>query len=308
MQPDGVGFTELRALPSKARSFARIGDVDTVAEFVFTHRHEHCYLGVATRRSRANGTLVNCDTFSVLWTDLDFKLQDEAHSGPVHGVSHAAAPDCASRAWFALLLEVARTLSPAAEAGDGPGLSSRLAQALGGDLGATDPADPPAPDVVQLERPSPAACRVGTRRVDGAINASDLDEWLPPVPARPNGASGAPFAAPTRFEGERMRRCTESGVCCMRGSSAPRPSGGAPRRKPGRVSAAPATRGGGRPGGARRRNRTGPTSRRGSTPRSIPFTEGDVDLAGVRERPAAALLTKTRAAPPSQCSSQIHPG
>src|SRR5687768_7339661 len=77
IHPTHVGYCELRALPSTAQVFARVGDVETVAAFLDAHQHENTYCGVATRRSPAKGTLENCAELWTLFVDLDFKTLAE---------------------------------------------------------------------------------------------------------------------------------------------------------------------------------------------------------------------------------------
>jgi hypothetical protein len=77
IHPTDTRWCELRALPSRARTFVPVGDVDGVAAFCIDHLDENVYVGVATRRTTENGTAANC---AELWTgfvDLDFKSVDE---------------------------------------------------------------------------------------------------------------------------------------------------------------------------------------------------------------------------------------
>jgi hypothetical protein len=77
LHPTDAGFCELRALPSRTQVFVPIGDIDSVAHFLEQHRHENCYCGIATRRTRMSGRLENCAELYVLFCDVDFKTADE---------------------------------------------------------------------------------------------------------------------------------------------------------------------------------------------------------------------------------------
>ena len=52
---DSPGLIELRALPSKARIFFRLGDVMQLSQFVENHLHENVYVGVASRKDSSSG-------------------------------------------------------------------------------------------------------------------------------------------------------------------------------------------------------------------------------------------------------------
>jgi hypothetical protein len=71
------GFIEFRALPSKARTFVRPGDLRAIEAFITDHSAENIFFGVATRRTQENGDLRNCASLSALWVDLDFKAMPE---------------------------------------------------------------------------------------------------------------------------------------------------------------------------------------------------------------------------------------
>jgi hypothetical protein len=77
IHPTDVGWCELRALPSRDRIFVPVGDVAAVADFCTIHLDENVYVGVATRRTRDNGTAENCGELWCAFIDIDFKGVDE---------------------------------------------------------------------------------------------------------------------------------------------------------------------------------------------------------------------------------------
>src|SRR4051794_40423718 len=76
---DASGLVELRALPSKDRTFCVPGDVDAIEAFARPRiGRENLYFGVATRRDASSGTLENCQDLPCLFIDLDYKDVPEA--------------------------------------------------------------------------------------------------------------------------------------------------------------------------------------------------------------------------------------
>ena len=67
------GFIDLRAPKEKVQVFCRVGDEAAIARFLTTHRWRDVYVGVAVRRDQTSGALVNCDTLTALFVDIDFK-------------------------------------------------------------------------------------------------------------------------------------------------------------------------------------------------------------------------------------------
>jgi len=67
------GYVEVRALPSKARTFCEPGQWQAVDRFAHEHADENVYVGVALRRNMQNGRLENCSYLPALYVDLDFK-------------------------------------------------------------------------------------------------------------------------------------------------------------------------------------------------------------------------------------------
>ncbi|MSO29796.1 MAG: hypothetical protein EXQ48_02485 [Acidobacteria bacterium] len=66
-----TGLLELRALPSRERTFLSPTDVAAIEHFAIAHRHEHVFFGVATRRDASSGDLANCVQLGALFVDLD---------------------------------------------------------------------------------------------------------------------------------------------------------------------------------------------------------------------------------------------
>ena len=66
-----TGFVELRALPSRDRTFLNPSDATAIERFAGAHRHEDVYFGVATRRHASSGDLANCAQLGALFVDLD---------------------------------------------------------------------------------------------------------------------------------------------------------------------------------------------------------------------------------------------
>ena len=135
------GLVEFRALPSKARIFARADETDAIAAWLRQHRQQNTYWGVSTRRDRRTGSLANCRQLGALFVDID------AGARPVDDVR----------------AELARVLvPPSIVLGSGGGLHCywllrepldvqddpagltrllrRLATSVGGDLAAAEPA------------------------------------------------------------------------------------------------------------------------------------------------------------------------
>lgn len=176
------GLVELRALPSKARVFARPDDADAIAAFLTKHSHENCYFGPSTRRDDTNGSLENCRHLTTFYIDVDYK-----------GI-----PEAEARARLA-----ACPLPPSVVITTGGGLHAywRLREPL--DVRADDPkpwlqrlaahfdADPQCAEVARVLRMPgtrnfkyhpPRPVRVETFSPEALYNPSDFDDWLPAVP------------------------------------------------------------------------------------------------------------------------------
>src|SRR5215831_13899552 len=78
----GVGYLELRALPSGAQRFIQSDAWHTIRDFLRKHIvREHCFFGVAARRVPGQGGgLSNCGTLGALFVDIDFKTIREAEA------------------------------------------------------------------------------------------------------------------------------------------------------------------------------------------------------------------------------------
>ncbi|OGA02878.1 MAG: hypothetical protein A3I00_05830 [Betaproteobacteria bacterium RIFCSPLOWO2_02_FULL_64_12] len=135
------GLVELRALPSKARTFLPANDAGGVAAFVDAHAAENVYFGVATRRSAANGTLANCERLPALFADVDFKTspEDEARR-TLAAFPLAPSAVIASGGGLHLYWFLAEPLDLATDATRARALLRRLASLLGGDLASAEAA------------------------------------------------------------------------------------------------------------------------------------------------------------------------
>jgi hypothetical protein len=71
------GFVELRALPSKSRTFLRPSVRRQLELFVAAHTSENVYIGVAMRRRPGDGSGENCASLGALFVDLDYKRTPE---------------------------------------------------------------------------------------------------------------------------------------------------------------------------------------------------------------------------------------
>src|SRR5439155_23124713 len=203
---DGLGYSELRALPSHTQRFVSAGDTDAVSAFARQHRHENAYIGIATRRDASSGTLENCAELSALFVDIDFKslTEDDArlrldtfpftpsllvHSG---GGLHV----------YWLLKE---SIVLPGEAATARSLLRRLTHHFSGDLKCAEAArvlrlpdtvntkyDPPRPVVLEHVDPD---CR---------YNGSEFDDWLPKESRDNRADHRAPFTVPVQIHhGER---------------------------------------------------------------------------------------------------------
>jgi hypothetical protein len=79
------GFIECRAFtpngapgaPAIGRQFYPVGQRDRVEQFIDRYRDAHVYLGIATRKDTASGTLKNCAQLPALFVDIDYKTTSE---------------------------------------------------------------------------------------------------------------------------------------------------------------------------------------------------------------------------------------
>lgn len=201
LHPTDTGWCDLRAITPAghvSQTFIPVGDVETVAMFLDAHRAGHCYIGVATRRDRSGGALEHCAELWTLFIDLDFNTISEAdararlatfpvppqmivHSG---GGLHCYWP---LREPFTFPADAAIVRTSL----------RRLAQHFGGDRASAEPARVlRIPTTTNWKYPRPVTLE---QCGDDAINASELDELLPPELAGANGHGGMPFVVPAQI-------------------------------------------------------------------------------------------------------------
>ncbi len=73
------GYLELRALPSRARQFARVGDFESLRAFVARYRDtDNLYFAVTSRKDASSGRTENCQRLGALFADLDFGKSSES--------------------------------------------------------------------------------------------------------------------------------------------------------------------------------------------------------------------------------------
>jgi hypothetical protein len=138
----GNGLIELRALPSKARTFVLPGDISAIVRFVSYHQYENVYFGVAARKNATNGTLANCTVLNCLFADLDFKAFPSLETArsklkqfplrPSYIVNSGGGLHC-----YWMLRHPIDLQERAAEA---KALLRRLTRAIGADIDAAEPA------------------------------------------------------------------------------------------------------------------------------------------------------------------------
>jgi hypothetical protein len=201
--PASAGFTELRALPSRARTFVAVGDVVGVETFMAAHVNENVYTGVATRRTRASGALENCGELWTLFVDLDFKTVAEADARarleafplPPSLVVH-------SGGGLHVYWQLREPFALPEDAAEATSLLRRMAHQFGGDFGSAEPVR-----VLRLPGGFNHKTEYGVARpvhIEAVATASgytvtEIEEWLPPdvPPGKSNGASHAgPFHVP----------------------------------------------------------------------------------------------------------------
>ncbi len=198
------GFIEVRALPSKARAFLPFVAPERMNEFIFGHRSENLYFGVATRRTAANGTLANCGELAALFVDVDFK----------------STPEAEARQWLADF-----PLSPSIRIGSGGGLHvywvlenplclyleaerarvllRRLAVRVSGDLRSAEPAHVlRVPGTLNWKYQPPRHVTVESFENDRRYSIADFERTLPAEPVR--RLRGGRFVVPEKIiDGER---------------------------------------------------------------------------------------------------------
>jgi hypothetical protein len=137
----GDGLIELRALPSKVRTFVKPGNLCEVVQFSESHRHENVYFGVAARKDSRGGGLKDCSVIRAVFADIDFKdtPEEEARRAldafPLR-FSFLVESGGGFHCYWALKDPI--VLPSSAE--EFKGLLRRIALALGGDLSSAEPA------------------------------------------------------------------------------------------------------------------------------------------------------------------------
>ncbi len=204
------GLVELRAIqPGNGHpdaTFLKPGDVHGLTTFLGDHVREHVYVAVATRRDHTSGRLDNCLALPALFVDLDFKTIDEDVARQ-RLYDFPFPPSIAVLSGGGLhvywLLREPLNLQDSADRRMAYSLLRRLAQYLGADLQAAEPARClRLPGSSNFKYDPPRRARLDHLAEELRYNASDFD-LLPPDRAD-NGDRAQPFtSAQTIREGER---------------------------------------------------------------------------------------------------------
>jgi hypothetical protein len=139
-----AGLVEFRAFAgggTAGRLFCDHRDIGRIRRFMLDHREHAVYFGVATRRDTASGKLENCRHLGALFTDVDFKVTPESDARA--RLSRCPfPPTCTVRSGGGLhaYWRLREPLELPDEAELAKRQLVRLATALGGDLGAAEPA------------------------------------------------------------------------------------------------------------------------------------------------------------------------
>ena len=195
------GFIELRALPSRARTFVALGDLETARTFVREQGRDNLYLGVATRKDESGGELENCRHLPALFVDLDFKTTPEPEARAALARCPLA-PTAVVRSggglhayWF---LREPVSLADDRERELAKALLRRLARYLGADLQAAEPARILRwPGGVNHKYAPPRPVVLESLHADRRVNLADFDF----LPAGPEGERVGRFHAPERIMG-----------------------------------------------------------------------------------------------------------
>jgi hypothetical protein len=192
---DAEGLVELRALPSRDRTFCAPRDVDAIEAFARPRMaRENLYFGVATRRDATSGTLENCQELSCLFVDLDYKDVPEAeamrriHDAPL-------CPTVVNESGGGL--HVAWALKEPIAPDDAKPLLRRLALYFGADLASAEAARVlRLPNTTNHKYSPPRRVTTTLLEPDCRYNVSDFEEWLPAEPAAHAAHTSEPFAVP----------------------------------------------------------------------------------------------------------------
>jgi len=190
------GLLELRALPSKARTFAGLGDHGAARTFVSNHANENVYVAVATRLDASGGDLAHCLHLPALFIDVDFKTtpreqaRDAIRRFPLRPSIVVRSGGGVHSYW--LLREPVDLREEASRAKD---LLRRLALELGGDINAAEPARILRMPGTRNFKYTPP-CPVPLTHLDASAryNPIDFDSLLPVEPH--NTASKPRFVVP----------------------------------------------------------------------------------------------------------------
>ncbi len=202
---DMTGLVELRALPSRARDFVAPHDA-AARRFVEAHAHEDLYFGVAARRDATSGALGNCSVLGAAFVDLDFKQVPDVEAR--RRLAACPAPPSvvvASGGGLHLYWLLREPLDVQADEARIRRLLVGLAQALGGDRSAAEPARILRVPYTKNYKYMPAR-PVAIERCDPVrrYTPDDLEVWLPAAePARESAPGFHAARAPVPEGGRR---------------------------------------------------------------------------------------------------------
>ena len=183
--PDG--FVDLRAIrPGRPASTQRIpaADLPAIERFAAAHADANIYFGVATRATASSGTLENCRALGALFVDIDFKGytggEDEAR-GRLRSLaippSIVVATGGGLHAYWVLDEPIDLRSSGAPRAKH---LLRALAQAVGGDLQAAEPARVlRLPGTRNVKYSPPRDVEIEILAAERRYRLADLDAALP---------------------------------------------------------------------------------------------------------------------------------
>lgn len=141
LHPPWSGLTELRALPSEQRTFVKSTDTAGISRFLRAHANENLFFGVATRKDSSSGALSNCAELHALFVDLDLKDIPEAEARTkLERFPLKPSIVIGSGGGLHVYWLLREPMDLQADAAHAKSLLRRLAVALGGDLGAAEPA------------------------------------------------------------------------------------------------------------------------------------------------------------------------
>jgi hypothetical protein len=179
------GLLELRALPSRVRTFVVPADSAALVAFATQHRSEHVYFGVASRRDASSGELDNCAALGAVYVDLDSHSDAQALAeGEARLAAFPLLPSIVIRSGgglhaYWLLREPADVQ---AEASELRSVLRQLAHTLGGDLAAAECARVlRLPGTFNQKYDPPVPVTIHTFEPDRRYNLADF-EFLPNEP------------------------------------------------------------------------------------------------------------------------------